>query len=150
MWTPLKLPHFFERMIGFSLPLNRRMVVVSYEGLHLLDLDDLRQIRTDRTRPEGRGVYEPDPGRVTLEGREYSILGLHGGTPRLKSTTGESLRLNLREGTLDVLNPDGSLEFRHPFEDPSGDWGWATFTSEDDFILLGLPYDLHVLKRSVC
>jgi hypothetical protein len=38
-WRKLSVPPICERMIGFSVPQNGEVLVISYEGMHLIRLD---------------------------------------------------------------------------------------------------------------
>src|SRR5688572_23522286 len=95
MWSSIQLPYIFERMIGFSIPKTNQVAIVSYEGIHLVDLDRPENVRSDPKYPEGREVYDPNSGKLTYQEQEYAILGLYGGSPIHKSERGERLNLDL-------------------------------------------------------
>ena len=91
-------------------------------------------------------IYDPDSGTARYEGHDYSIVGLNGGEPLLRSSQGETLVLN-RE----VLRIDrgGQVEHELVYGNFSGDWAMATFSRDGQWVVLGCPYDFDfvVLER---
>lgn len=147
MWSKLQLPFLFERMIGFSLPVDRRVAIVSYEGIHVVNLDRPDEVHHDLNHPQGGTLFDPKSGTLPYHAKIYSILGLYGGKPITRSIHGETLQLRLEEDVLVIRGAQGDILCEHPFEDLSGDWRIATFSKDASHILLGLPYDLHILRR---
>jgi len=149
MWRPISLAgqRLPERIIGFSLPVDNQIALISYEGVHLLHVDDPVSIQDDPQHPEGAGLFDPASRTLVHRQKRYAILGLHGGRPRLTSDRGETLDLDLKNETLRILGPGRRVEFALRFDDLSGDWGMATFSEDSEVVVLGLPYDLHVVKR---
>lgn len=147
-WSELKLPYIFERMVGFSQPMANNVAIVAYDGIHLLNLDRSEVFRQDFAFPEGGNLYDSLRGRLSYRGVDSSILGLHGGSPIHQSESGERLELDLATGILRVRDRKGAVSLEFSFEDLSGDWGHVTFSPDYSYILLGLPYDLHVFRRS--
>ena len=78
----------------------------------------------------------------------YSILGLHGGTPILRSVHGERLEVLSETNRLLIHSTSSKQPVELPFEDLSGDWCKATFSVDGSWVLLGVPYELFVFKRS--
>lgn len=148
-WSALSLPYIFERMVGFSLPMCNQVAIISYEGLHFLDLNRPDHVLHDNKHREGGKLYSPSTGKLLYQGREYSILGLHGGAPISASAQGERLALDLPGEVLMVYGASGNVDFEFRFEDPSGDWGHASFSSDGEHILLGMPYEIHLLRRVI-
>jgi hypothetical protein len=135
-------------MVGFSLSKAHQVAIISYEGIHLLDLQRPDDVRNDAKYPEGGDLYDPKSGKLTYSGKDYSILGLHGGSPIHKSAQGERLELDLPAEVLRVYGPKDDAVFEFAFEDLSGDWGQVTFSPDFDHIILGVPYEMYVLKRA--
>jgi hypothetical protein len=147
-WRKLQVPQICERMIGFSVPIDNQVLVVSYEGTHLIHLGSPITVETDEEFAE-YDIYDPDTGMATYRGKTYSIIGLYDGNGVLESPQGESLLLNQEDETISVLKGT-SVEFSMKYENFSGGWAAATFSPDGRYIVLGCPYDFDfiVLERS--
>jgi tetratricopeptide (TPR) repeat protein len=148
MWKRVAVPeHFFERMLGFSLPLDHEVVIISYEDISLLDLNMPASIQFDDTYPEGGDIYDRKNQTLTYHGKRFQILGAYGGQPITESQRQEQLVLDLKHENFKIQSKNGSVLFRYWFVDMSGDWGYITFSRDDDFIILGIPYDIIIFHR---
>jgi hypothetical protein len=96
-------------------------------------------VETDREFAE-YDIYNPDIGVAIYRGKEYRIIGVHGGSPILESPRGEKLVLDTEEESLSVVQ-NGAHVFATQYENFSGDWAAATFSSDGRYIVLGCPYD---------
>jgi hypothetical protein len=146
MWKPVILPYIFERMIGFAVT-NERVVIVSYEGIHSINLvSPTHEVIHDSDHPEGGEFYNHAQNILTYQNLDYSLYGLHGGNPKNAGRFGERLVLNQQEELL-IFNAANEELFKFKYQDLSGDWAFATFTPDDKFVVLGLPYDIYVFER---
>jgi hypothetical protein len=135
-------------MIGFSVPNNGDVAVISCEGVHHLNLNRTESVRHDLSRPAGGERYDTRSGKLLHENADYSILGLYGGTPILRSPQGERLEV-LQESTRLLIHSNSAEQpVELHFEDLSGDWCKATFSLDGSWILVGVPYELFVFKRT--
>jgi len=135
-------------MIGFSVPQGDTVLVVSYEGMHLVRLGTPVTVETDPEYAE-YDLYDGESGVCRYLGREWDIIGLFPGRPVLTSCDGEQLVLNTEAETLSVVH--GSEEvWSSTYENFSGDWAAVTFSPDGRFIVLGCPYDFdfRVWERS--
>ncbi len=139
MWKRIQVPGFCERMIGFSVPLKGQVLVVSYEAMHVLTLQEPVQVDTDETYSQ-YDVYDPDSGQAQYGGRTWEIIGLHPGHPIVRSPSGERLLLDTSNESLVVMR-NKVVEFRTKYDNFSGDWAAATFSLDGNYIVLGCPYD---------
>jgi hypothetical protein len=130
-------------MIGFSVPQDGEVLVISYEGMHLLRLGPEVTVETDEEFAE-YDLYDPDSGLARYGGKEYQIIGLHGGNPLMASPAGERLVLDTDAQTL-AVEQNGETIFSTPYENFSGDWAAATFSPDGRYIVLGCPYDFDFL-----
>jgi hypothetical protein len=73
-WRQLVVPYICERMIGFSVPQGDTVLVVSYEGMHLVRLGTPTTVETDLEHAE-YDLYDPDSGICRYRGREWEIIG---------------------------------------------------------------------------
>lgn len=144
MWTEPRLPPIFERMIGCSIPVDGEVAIISYEGIHLVNLHRPESVHHDL------GI-QPDvrQDKLLYKSKTYSILGLQGGTPILKSVQGDHLEILAESGRLLVHTPGLKRPIESSFEDLSGDWCLATFSTDGSWIVLGVPYDLIVFRRDL-
>ena len=144
----VKTQRICERVIGFSVPADDELIVISYEGLHRLRLRPTVVVGCDPQFSE-YAAYDPGSGIACYEGREYSIIGLHGGTPVLTTDRGERLHLDTQAESLSISG-NGAETFTMKYENLSGDWVVATFSREGNWVVLGCPYgsDLVVLQRA--
>jgi hypothetical protein len=136
-------------MIGFSVPQDGEVLVISYEGVHLVRLGPKVTVETDGEFAE-YDIYDPNSGMARYRGKEYRIIGLQGGNPLLESPYGERLVLDAESETLAVVQ-NGETVFLVPYKNFSGDWAAATFSPDGRYIVLGCPYDFDflVLERVV-
>jgi hypothetical protein len=146
-WQRIPVPGICERMIGFSVPQEDTVLVVSYEGTHLVHLGPPATVETDDAYIE-YDLYMPEAGTCRYRDRDWEIIGLHPGRPLLTSQQGEWLELDEKAETVSVL-VDGEEVWSSPYENFSGDWAVATFSPDGRFIVLGCPYDFdfRVWKR---
>ena len=148
MWEKVELPgYIFERMVGFSLPADGEVAIVSFEGVHIIDLESPGNVLNDDRYPEGKGIYDERKQVLVYEGKIFKMLGVFGGEPILDSSQGEQLVFDLEKEILKVRQNNATL-FQFDFEDLSGDWGYATFSSDSAYMLLGLPYDIYIFQRN--
>ena len=138
-WQLRDVPRICERMIGFSIPNQNEILVISYEGTHLLHLDGEITVESDYEFAE-YDIYDVEAGLARYRGRDYSVIGLHGGTPVLEGLDDERLMLDATAETLTVVC-SGRTAFATRFENFSGDWAAATFSTDRHWIALGCPYD---------
>jgi len=138
-WIEHKVPPFCERLIGFSVPQNDQVLVVSYEGMHFIQLGARITVESDEGFAE-YDLYDPRSGICCYRDLEWTIIGLDPGRPLLSGQDGEQLRLDTKAETLSVIK-DGCEQWKYRYENFSGDWAAATFSPDGRFIVLGCPYD---------
>jgi hypothetical protein len=139
LWRQLSVPDICERMIGFSVPQNDTVLVISYQGMHLVRLGRPITVETDEVYSE-YDLYDPKVGVARYLGREWDIIGLFPGRPILAGRDGERLVLDAAGLTV-ALAVGGTTIWSATFENFSGDWAAATFSPDGRFIVLGCPYD---------
>jgi hypothetical protein len=139
LWRQLPVPGICERMIGFSVPQDDTVLVVSYEGMHLVRLDPPVTVESDREYAE-YDLSDPAAGVCRYRGKEWDIIGLCPGRPILTSPGGEQLVLDAEAEAVSVVQ-GGEVVWSSAFENFSGDWAAATFSPDGRFIVLGCPYD---------
>jgi hypothetical protein len=138
-WRRLPVPGFCERMIGFSVPQDDTVLVVSYEGMHLVRLGPSVTVETDPEYAE-YDVYDPEAEVCRYRDKEWDVIGLYAGRPILAGRDGEQLTLDTEAETISVVK-GGQAVWSSAFENFSGDWAAATFSPDGRFIVLGCPYD---------
>lgn len=138
-WRRIPVPGICERMIGFSVPRDGTVLVVSYEGTHLLRLGPPASVETDSKCSE-YDIYDPDAGVCHYMDEQWDIIGLHAGRPILTGRDGEQLVLDTEAESLSVIK-NGEIAWSSNFANSSGDWAAATFSPDRRFIVLGCPYD---------
>ena len=159
-WRKLEFPSWTcERMIGFSLPVAGRLVLVCYCGIVSMDLANPAAWTLDdsETAWEGGTGYDQTTQTLQYRGAIYRLLGLYGGEPIQRSGAGEEAELTAPVvidttggrymRSLTIRDRSGAVSFRVDFEELSGDWGFATFTSDGNYVIAGMPYDLFVVAR---
>lgn len=138
-WRQLPMPGICERMIGFSVPQDDTVLVVSYERTHLVRLGHPVTVEPDPEYAE-YDLYDPDAGVCRYRGKEWDIIGLYPGRAVLTGPDGEQLVVDAEGGTVSVVK-GGQEVWSSTFENFSGDWSAATFSPDGRFIVLGCPYD---------
>jgi hypothetical protein len=138
-WRRLAVPGICERMIGFSVPEDDSVLVVSYDGIHLVRLAEPVTVETDSEYRE-YDLYDPNTGVCRYRGHEWNIIGLCPGRPILTGLDGEVLVLDPVAETVSVRR-NGKAVWSSNYENCSGDWAAVTFSPNGRFIVLGCPYD---------
>ena len=138
-WRQVAVPPICERMIGFSVPQDNVILVVSYEGMHLVRLTEPATVETDAEFAEYE-CYNPDEGFAEFRGKKWTIVGLYPGTPILTSPQGEDLRLDAEASKISLWQ-NGTEVWSTSFENFSGDWAAVTFSPDGGLLVLGCPYD---------
>lgn len=146
-WRQLPMPNICERMIGFSVPLDDMVLVVSYEGMHVLRLGSPLAVETDPEYAE-YDLYDVKTGVCRYRNRDWDIIGLSHVRPVLNGPDGEQLALDEERQAVSVIK-DGHAVWSSAYENFSGDWAAATYSPDGRFIVLGCPYgfDFHVWER---
>ncbi len=134
-------------MLGFSIPLDHQVVIISYEGIHTLDLNAPNGVQHDYAYPEGGEMYDRQNQILEYHGKRFQIVGAYGGQPMVESQHQERLVLDQKHENFKVLSHNGSVLFQYWFVDMSGDWGYVTFSRDSNFIVLGIPYDIIIFSR---
>ena len=128
----ISFPGYMERCHGFSIPDNKRFLVVSFDDLVQFDLNSGEVTELDDWD------FDAKRNVILLDGEEVPFIGLWGGNPVLKKDgVGE---LTLKESELTLKRENGS-ENKWQLENFSGDWEFATFDTGFNGILFGAPYD---------
>ena len=149
IWRQIILPSgIFERIIGFSLPINEQVAVIAYDAIYLVKLDTQDEFVRDTLHPEGRDIYDEHRQLLAYHDQVFGILGLHGGNPLLESKYGESISIDKEQEVLRVQEKGGNIALEFTFEDFSGDWVCASFSKDSNFLLLGMPYDFYAFRRA--
>ncbi len=138
-WQRLTVPYICERMIGFSVPQDDTVLVISYEGTHLVRLGSPVTVETDPEYTE-YDLYNPHVGECPYHGQVWDIIGLFPGHPLLDGRHGERLVLDASNLTVSVVK-GGVPVWASKFDNFSGDWAAATFSPDGRYIVLGCPYD---------
>jgi tetratricopeptide (TPR) repeat protein len=94
IWKRIVLPEYiFERMLGFSIPLDHQVVIISYEGIHTLDLNAPDGVQHDYAYLEGGEMYDRQNQILEYHGKRFQIVGAYGGQPMVESQHQERLCL---------------------------------------------------------
>jgi hypothetical protein len=136
-----------ERIIGFSVPVERQIAVISYEGIHVMNVDEPQTVLGDTTQPEGGNLYDRTRQTLTCAGTTFHMLGLFGGIPLLQNEHGEEVFLDPTEDVLQLRTAGRAITLTFRFEDLSGDWRYSTFSPDGNVLVLDMPYNLHIFLR---
>lgn len=149
MWERIKLPGYIaERFIGFSLPADDKVLIISYDGVQVLDIIKGIIIENNTDLPEGGKPFDKNLNIFRFNEKNYKIIGLFGADNSiLKNSGGDNIIIHKDQQTMTVLNRQEEITFEFNYEDTSGDWCVSTFSCEGDYILLGLPYDIYIFKK---
>lgn len=141
MWRELALPDdIAERFLAFTLPIEHTVGLISYHGLHFVDLRHPKRVSTHAEHPKGGKFFDGKKRLLDWDLRTYTTLGLSGGRPILKSKHREVLELQPSNGRLSVSDSTGRISLEYQYDVRSGDWAYATFTNDGAYLLLGAPF----------
>ncbi len=147
-WIKKVVPPFSERLIGFSIPDEGRILIGAYDGVHVITLGDNIEVLRSVDADFDELAYERG---IVFEDKHYDLMGLITGKPILENPAGESLTI---DPVSEVLSVAVGIEtqFEMKYEKFSGDWAAATFSRDGNWIALGCPYDFDfvILQRQVC
>jgi hypothetical protein len=148
MWEKMSLPNYIaDRFIGISLPFENEIAVVSYDGIHIINLTNSNKVFTDTDYPEGGELFDHKKNQLNYGNKIYKILGLYGGEPILNNTKGETIEIDIKRQELYIFNDKRKKILDFHYDDMSGDWCLGTFSEDGQYILLCLPYDLYIFKN---
>lgn len=160
-WNLLNTPEaqeICERMLGFSLPVKHQLVIISYEGIHVINLQRPEDVQHEYDYPEGGDIYRRKEQVLEFQGNKFQIVGVFGGSPILHSQRDEQLTLTstkimpgqskITTRIIQVKKEKGFVSFEFPFEDLSGDWAYASFSADSNYIVVGAPYNFYVFQRN--
>lgn len=143
MWIEIPHSYIFERMTSFTIPEKGRMIICSYDGAHFVTLAPTVSVVHDLTMAEEYTGGE----EVEWEGTTHRTLGYGGGNPILVHPDGSRLILRITEERVDLIAPNGEIVQTLEFSDLSGDWGFATFSSDGEYLVIGVPYDIYLYRQ---
>jgi hypothetical protein len=123
------------------------VIVIAYDGLYTHHLDRPEELEADARYPEGGDLYNERRQVLRFGGEEHQVVGLYGGQPVTESPYGEALVLDTRRNTLHIQGRDAASTSAHRYRNASGDWAVATFSDDFRFALVGMPYELFVVRR---
>src|SRR5260370_11958110 len=126
-------------MLGFSIPRDHEVVIISSDNIATLDLNAPANIQFDDAYPEGGEIYDRSHQTLTYRGKSFQILGAYGGQPIAESQYQEQLVLDLKHENFNIQSKNGGALFHYWFVDMSGDCGYITFSPNTDFIIFGIP-----------
>lgn len=150
-WKVLNTPlgyDFFERLYGFSLPREGEVILMSDQGIHVVDLQEPSDIQDDFNYPQGEKIFNPETGLLTYQEHTFQMLGPDFGQPILKNDQDEELVLDLAHEVFYIKNNQGETIFDFLFETDSDEWGIITFSEDSHYILLGIPHDFYIFERA--
>lgn len=147
-----------ERLLGVTFPVEQQVLVISYEGVHVVDLDGSWHVQHDTRYPEGRGICDWKNQRVTYKEKQFQILSASGKQSSLHNAYGERLvfthkkhrlpgQMTIKQ-TFHVLDKQGSILLEYAFDDFSGDWMNISFSADSNAIVLASPYHFCVFERT--
>lgn len=143
-WKNMEVPRICDRLIGFSIPDEHgELLVVSYEGMHMLKLGEEITVTHDDEYRE-YDCYDPDQGIATYNDRKWPIIGLMGGNAIHRAPQGDELKIMESEERFEVCR-DGVRLFRDSYENFSGDWVAGTFSTDGNWLIVGFPYDFDMI-----
>src|SRR6185437_8873194 len=87
-WQRTELPYICERMIAFTIPSLETVLVMSYEGLHIVSLESPCSVVTLPQHAEDYRIFDVSNQTLVFNGCIYRTLGLHGGNPILSDARG--------------------------------------------------------------
>jgi hypothetical protein len=146
-WEPVLLPYIFERQIAFCVPSSDRVVSMSYEGLHDIDLGNAAACTTDPAHAEDYDLYDGDALTMLVDGVRWPALGLHGGCPFPSTADGLRLFVDTAAFAVEVRDEAGNVMIRSDHSDYPPGWLVATFSQDGKLFVVGTPDDLWCWRR---
>jgi hypothetical protein len=147
-----------ERIIGVTFPVEQQILIISYEGIHVVDLDGSWHVHDDDQYPEGGDIYDWKNQTATYDGKQFQVLGVHGDRPFLRNAYDERLvfihnkqrlpgQMSFRQ-QFQVQGKQGEVLLEYEFEDLSGDWMQVSFSPDSTTIVLATPYHFSIFQRT--
>ncbi len=137
-------------MVAFSIPQGDALWVIAWDELFRVTLAPEVDISTVLQGEEELGeVFNEHRSILVIDAQIYPTLGLYGGVPTLSNMSGDHLSLEPCQDRLAVLNSDQQVKQIVEFSDSSGDWRWATFSVDGNYLLIGVPCDLFIYRWAV-
>jgi hypothetical protein len=134
-------------MLAFSIPSQGRILVLSYEGLHTISLFPNVTVATDEAYAEDYDIYDTEQNTLWYGGQLHRALGLYGGDPILEDGDGHYLNLEPEHELLRIIDMTNHVIQEIKYFDLSGDWAFATFSTDGKVLAIGVPSDLFIFYR---
>jgi hypothetical protein len=148
VWQLLEVPYFCERIIALCVPSAARIVAMSYKGLHDIRLLPDITVATDADRAEDYDLYDVDRLTITVRGRAFPAMGLHGGSPFPTTADGLSAVCDADANTVVVKDREGEPVLLHNLSDCPPGWLAATFSADGLLFVVATPDALWCWRRS--
>lgn len=149
MWEQVCLPAYItERFIGVSQPIDDNLAIISYDGIHLLNINEPGNISLDKRFPEGAKIFDSKNNILTYKDKIYKVMGLYGGQTIEVNKIEERILTDKESETLKIIDCSGNEVFQYHYVDISGDWIICTFSEDSKYAILCLPNDLYLFKRT--
>ena len=150
MWAKIDTSALsFERLVGFSIPVDNSVVVISYDEVQLLKLRlgqvlQIENVQIDRNGIFPFSTYNEEKKSIDINGVRHDMLGIFGGSPILSSAKQDTLSIDPHNQRLIARDVLGQEILSFAYDDLSGDWQLATFSADSRYIVLGMPYEWHI------
>jgi hypothetical protein len=150
MWRKIDISALsFERLVGFSIPVYDSVVVISYDEVQLLKIRlgyilQIENVQIDRNGIFPFNICSEKKKSIDINGVRYDMLGIFGGNPVVSSAKQDILSIDPHNQRLIARDVLGQEILSFPYNDLSGDWQLATFSADSKYIILGMPYELHI------
>ncbi len=142
IWSRLELSYIFERMGAFSIPSQNRILVLSYEGHHTISLFPQVTVAMDQEHAEDYEIYDTKHNALQYEEKLYRALGLYGEEPILEDGNGHYLKIESEHELLRIVDATGNVVQDIEYFDLSGDWAFATFSTDGKVLAISTPDNL--------
>jgi hypothetical protein len=146
-WHPLDVPWFCERLIVLCVPSADRIVAMSYEGLHDIRLLTDVTVTTDKSHAEDYQLYDADRLTMTVDGKPYPAMGLHGGSPFPTTADGLSVVSDAEANTVVMKDREGDAVLTLDTSDHPPGWLAASFSADGLLFVVGTPDALWCWRR---
>lgn len=161
MFKLLELPYVNERFIGFSNIIENAILTLDVNlcinKIVFLEKDQFQIIHDEDLPVYESDDFDYDESILTYANTKYDIMGLTYvnmkipdgcRNAKLESQYGESLKLHPTEDYFEVYSSNKQeVLTKIDFDDLSKDWRCISFSPDDQYIFLGLAYDLYIYKR---
>lgn len=154
MWKEIKIKlNYPERLIAFSVSNNNKLLLIDCDWVAIVNLDkeliEKEIIKEDKEFIIEQYLRLKDKAVIKVGGEEFCNLIGQASENSINEYGDEKIKIEKKQdGFVKIfITISKKTDLIYEYKDLSGDWNLTTFSPNGQYIIIGNPYDLAILKR---